>query len=107
METEFGTVTHVGVNQRGNRYGFVVTPDGVSVYFNNVGGYHKLVATDNGARFPIGWGEFIGAGPRQRSPFPKVGQALAFVRRRPSMYEGPNAWMWCLASRCRGDHAAV
>jgi len=99
---ERGTVIHTSINVRGNRYGFVRTAAGEEVYFNQAGGYYALVITDDEVRFPIGWLEILET-TRQHSPFPTVGQELAFVRhpRRPaSDGKAAGIWMWCLSSLC-------
>jgi hypothetical protein len=98
---ERGIVVHVGINERGNRYGFVRTPAGEKLYFNYFGGYCTVVVGDE-PRLANTWPDVLNpANPKVRSPFPVPGQELRFHRHprranRPALRDA--IAMWCLAS---------
>jgi hypothetical protein len=99
---ERGIVVHVGINGRGNKYGFVLTPGGEKLYFNYFGGYCTVVVSEGEARLANTWPDILNpANPKVRSPFPVPGQELQFHRHprekgRPGLCD--SIAMWSLAS---------
>ena len=93
---EYGTVEYVGKNPSGNQYGFVVTDSGEELYFHEATGRYVLIYDESGPHFPTSWSELIPAKDRMvTSPFPALGDRLAFARNPHLFGRRANMSMWC------------